>query len=181
MKRATATAILSVVILGVAGSAAHALYRVYDKGDWPKSWPAELEPLRTQSRTYVGPMIDQRQYHVPFASREAFEAAWPHLLATKTKGAPIVLQRGPHTWLGTMKAGVIVHTPPDGTNRRVHPEAPLAGDRNERGTWMWTNYIELVVDGDVVDLNRLPLPAETPIIDQRFKPREKTGEKKRSD
>jgi len=28
--------------------------------------------------------------------------------------------------------------------------------------------IELVVDGNVVDLNRIPLPADTPIIDRRF-------------
>jgi len=29
--------------------------------------------------------------------------------------------------------------------------------------------IELVVDGDIVDLNRIPLPLDTPIIDKRFK------------
>ena len=29
--------------------------------------------------------------------------------------------------------------------------------------------IELIVDGDVVDLNRIPLPPDTPIIDKRFK------------
>ena len=29
--------------------------------------------------------------------------------------------------------------------------------------------IELVVDGNIVDLNRIPLPADTPIIDKRFK------------
>lgn len=28
--------------------------------------------------------------------------------------------------------------------------------------------IELVIDGDIVDLNRIPLPADTPIIDKRF-------------
>lgn len=28
--------------------------------------------------------------------------------------------------------------------------------------------IELIVDGDIVDLNRIPLPANTPIIDKRF-------------
>jgi hypothetical protein len=33
---------------------------------------------------------------------------------------------------------------------------------------MYTNYIDLIVDGDVVDLNRIPLPADTPIIDERF-------------
>jgi len=31
--------------------------------------------------------------------------------------------------------------------------------------------IELIVDGEIVDLNRIPLPAETPIIDKRFKDR----------
>ena len=34
--------------------------------------------------------------------------------------------------------------------------------------WMYTNFIELVVDGNVVDLNRIPLPPDTPIIDLRF-------------
>jgi hypothetical protein len=29
--------------------------------------------------------------------------------------------------------------------------------------------IELIVDGDIVDLNRIPLPPSTPIIDNRFK------------
>jgi hypothetical protein len=29
--------------------------------------------------------------------------------------------------------------------------------------------IRLVVDGDIVDLNRIELPPDTPIIDERFK------------
>jgi hypothetical protein len=33
---------------------------------------------------------------------------------------------------------------------------------------MNTTYVELVVDGDIVDLNRIPIPADTPIIDRRF-------------
>jgi hypothetical protein len=32
-----------------------------------------------------------------------------------------------------------------------------------------------VVDGEIVDLNRIPLPPDTPIIDERFK----DGDKKR--
>ena len=32
-----------------------------------------------------------------------------------------------------------------------------------------TTYLELVVDGEVVDLNRLPLPADAVILDERFK------------
>jgi hypothetical protein len=34
---------------------------------------------------------------------------------------------------------------------------------------MNTIFIELVVDGKIVDLNRIPLPRDTPIIDERFK------------
>jgi len=34
---------------------------------------------------------------------------------------------------------------------------------------MNTTYIELAVDGKIVDLNRIPLPSDTPIIDERFK------------
>jgi hypothetical protein len=32
-----------------------------------------------------------------------------------------------------------------------------------------STYIELVVDGNIVDLNRISLPADTPVIDERFK------------
>jgi hypothetical protein len=35
------------------------------------------------------------------------------------------------------------------------------------------SYIELVVDGNVVDLNRIALPADAPIIDERFTVRER--------
>jgi hypothetical protein len=34
---------------------------------------------------------------------------------------------------------------------------------------MWTTYIVLIVDGQTVDLNRIPLPGDTPIVDERFK------------
>jgi hypothetical protein len=36
-----------------------------------------------------------------------------------------------------------------------------------RPIWARTE-IELVVDGNIVDLNRIPLPADTSIIDKRF-------------
>jgi len=32
-----------------------------------------------------------------------------------------------------------------------------------------SNYIELIVDGTIVDLNRIFLPTDTPISDERFK------------
>jgi hypothetical protein len=37
-----------------------------------------------------------------------------------------------------------------------------------RTKWGHTTFLELVVDGEIVDLNRIPLPPDTPIIDERF-------------
>ena len=102
-------------------------------------------------------------YAIPFTKREAFEAAWPHLLKVKSKGAPIVLRRGASFWLGDeSNAGVCIHTPPKG-------QAPIADAKNAGGNWEQSIYIELIVDGDIVDLNRILLPSGAPIIDERFK------------
>lgn len=163
---------LGAAVLGclVAVSAAWALYSVAETGKWPQDWPAELEPLRKQSRTLVGPMIPQRHFAVPMKTREEFEQAWPHLLAVKTKGAPIFLVRGPNFFLGEKRAaGVVVHCPPEGQHKNpATPEKPIPHVENPRVQWMNTNYIELVVDGQIVDLNRIPLPADAPVIDERF-------------
>jgi hypothetical protein len=135
---------------------------VTDQGKWPKSWPAELEPLRKQARTFEGPKQPYLHYAIPFTKRDEFESAWPHLLKIKSKGAPIVLRRGPSFWLGDKAtAGVCVHTPPAG-------EAPITDGKDAKGNWDKTIYIELIVDGEIIDLNRIPLPADTPIIDERF-------------
>lgn len=168
MKKTTALLAISIVL--AACSAAHAMYLVWDKGVWPDTWPKELEPLRKQARTYEGPMVANRHYLIPFTSREQFEAAWPHLLKVKSEGAPIILVRGPKTeFMKISPAGVIVHTPPVGSDLQNEPAEPIPGQENPRATWMKTSYIELVVDGEIVDLNRIPLPPDTPIIDERFK------------
>jgi hypothetical protein len=152
MKRMIA---LLVAIVFCAIGSAYALYQVSEEGTWPKSWPKELEPLRKQSRTLVGPEVLNRHYAIRFTKREELESAWPHILSVKSKGAPIFLVRGPNFFLGgKTKAGVVVHCPPLG--QADDPATPEA------------TFIELVADGDVVDLNRLPLPADTPIIDRRF-------------
>jgi hypothetical protein len=131
---------------------AYAEYGVTGKGTWPKSWPKELEPLRKQASTFEGPVLPHQHYAIPFTKREEFESAWPHILKVKSKGTAIRLVRGPNFFLGGHKAGVVIHSPPPGQ-----------GD-DDAGT-----YIELVVDGDIVDLNRIALPADTPIVDERFK------------
>jgi hypothetical protein len=148
----------------------YASYEVEDKGTWPKSWPKELEPLRKQSRTLTGPIVLQPHYEIPFTKREDFESAWPHILKVKSKGAPVILVRGPDARLGTtINAGVRIYSPPPQKGNRAMPETPLPGQGSARERWMYTTFIELVVDGDLVDLNHIPLPADTPIIDERFK------------
>lgn len=165
------TNFLAAIALVAASSAVYALYSVADSGTWPESWPKQLEPLRKQSRTLVGPMVAQQHFEIPFTRRDEFEAAWPYLLKVKSKGAPIILVRGPKTDFFEIKpAGVLIHSPPVGTDKRVCPEAAIPGVTNVRERWANTTYIELAVDGNIVDLNRIPLPPDTPIIDQRFKP-----------
>jgi hypothetical protein len=149
-----AKAFVAAIVLCAAGSV-FADYTVIDKGTWPQSWPQELEPLRKQAKTLEGPLAANQHYAIPFTKREEFESAWPHLLKVKSKGAPVVLVRGPNFFLGeNVKAGVVVHAPPPG--------------QTERGGLNAT-YIELIVDGEIIDLNRIPLPPDTPINDNRFK------------
>jgi len=168
------TVFLAAVVCCWAGSAL-ALYEFSATGEWPPSWPQELEPLRKQASTLVGPDVQNRHYLIPFAKREEFEAAWPHLLKVKSKGAPIILVRGPKTDFFAIKpAGVLVHAPPADTKKNERlSQAPIPGQSNPRTTWMNTTFFELVVDGTIVDLNRIHLPADTPIIDERFNDEQK--------
>jgi hypothetical protein len=160
---------LTAVIVCALCSTACALYQVMYEGAWPATWPKELESLRKQATTLEGPQTAHRLYQIPFTKREEFEAAWPHLLKVTTKGAPLFLVRSPFAYMGSIKSGVIVHCPPIGTDTKLVPEAPVPGQNNPRTTWMNTSFLELIVDGDVVDLNRIALPEGTPVIDERFK------------
>jgi hypothetical protein len=169
MKRTIA--LLAAITCLTVCSTVHAEYSVVDKGMWPESWPQELEPLRKQARTYEGPRVLYRTYLIPFTKREEFEAAWPQLLKVKSKGVPIVLVRGPKTDFFEVKpAGVLIHTPPVGADQGTENEVPIADAKKAHGNWR-TNatYIMLVVDGEIVDLNRIYLPADTLIIDERLK------------
>ena len=169
MKRTIA--LVCVIAFCVVCSAVRADYTFSDKGEWPASWPKELEPLRKQARTYEGPLVPYLWYSIPFTRREEFEAAWPHLVKVKSKGAPIFLvHRNPRTdFFGVAPAGVLVNAPPANLDRRANPEAPLPGETDAWTRWSNTTFITLVVDGNIVDLNRIPLPPDTPIIDERFK------------
>jgi hypothetical protein len=97
----------------------------------------------------------------------------------RTSRPPGRISRGPSEFLGPVKAGVRVWCPPPQQEQNVASPAPTPNTTNLRIRWQWTTYIELIVDGDIVDLNRIPLPADTPIIDKRFEA-EKTKSLNRS-
>jgi hypothetical protein len=147
----------------------YAEYTVNPKGTWPNTWPKELEPLRKQATTLVGPMVEASHYEIPFTKREEFEAAWPFILKVKTPGAPIILKKGPKTdFFAVNPAGVLIHSPARGDEEQGDAKAPLNGEGLNQHS-MRVTYIELVVDGNIVDLNRIAMPADTLVIDERFK------------
>ncbi len=161
-------ALLAALACWCVCSTVDADYSVEDRGAWPESWPKELDPVRRHARTLEGPLIPFLHYQVPFTKREEFEAAWPHLLKVKTKGAPIILVRAPKTDFFAIKpAGVFIHSPPSDGDKWGKRDAP-SDSTTPRDRWLWATYIELVVDGKIVDLNRIALPPNTPIIDERF-------------
>ena len=171
MNKKKRTLLLAMVCLGATFASVYGLYSVADSGQWPESWPKELEPLRAKSATFIGPTFEARHYHIPFSDREEFEAAWPHLLKMKTVGAPVILLKSPYNWVGHIAAGVIVHAPPASKEERAEPPVVTKpGDSDSpRSNWRNGNYIELFVDGKVVDLNRIKLPGDGQIIDERFR------------
>jgi hypothetical protein len=163
---------LATLVLSLIGSV-YADYSVNDKGIWPNTWPKELEPLRKQAHTLVGPMVETSNYVIPFTKREEFEAAWPFILKVKSPGAPLILRRpSASDFFKVLPAGVLIHSPPAGSGQAIDPKLPLT-TANFRQHLVSTTYIDLVVDGDIVDLNRIPLPANTLIIDERFTEQQK--------
>lgn len=146
------TACLAALAFVAASSAAYAVATGGPGGTWPKSWPTELEPLRKQAWTWQHEF--DLIYDIPFASRDEFEAAWPHILKLKARGAPLTLVRGPRLNVGSAKAAGV----------QIRPAAKHATEGPASVT-----RIMLVVDGSIVDLNRIRLPGDTPIIDERFK------------
>jgi hypothetical protein len=165
MKRIAIVPVL--IVLSVIGSV-YADYAVSEHGAWPKSWPKELDPLRKTSRTLVGPRVETSHYEIPFTRREDFEAAWPFILKVKSVGAPIILKRGPKTDFFAVKpAGVLIHSPPAGGEQPIDPKIPVTQSTFNQHIMSMT-YIELIVDGNIVDLNRIQLPPDTFIMDERF-------------
>ena len=137
-------------------------------GTWPKSWGKELEPLRKQATTYVHADAGSLHYAIPFTKGAEFEAALPHLLKLRTKGSPIFIMRAPTFFLDKSKAGVIVNCP--ASHHAEHPaewQVPMSGVENLRQRWSNGTYLEVVVDGTIVNVDNVRFPADAQIVDER--------------
>lgn len=188
----------AVVISIACAAAAFAAVVVENGGDWPESWPKELDSCRESATTFG--FMWETVYQIPFEKREAFERAWPHFLKLREKGTRLILEKSPSECAASsMQAGVRVLFPDtnariklnDGKEFVVGPPWPdsiksPAGELPEyvtvkdgqwvaqgddplgRGRFRVRLDIVLVVDGQIVDLNRIQLPADTLIVDRRF-------------
>ncbi len=141
---------------------------IENTGRWPDTWPKELEPLRANSRTIEGPLGGQLHYEISFTERDAFESAWRHLLKVKSPETPLFLIRSPYIGTGarqgaTIKAGVLINSHPFVSTNSDGKEADKSSMPASK------TILVLVVDGNVIDLNRIPLPPNTHIQDDRFK------------
>ena len=187
--------ILLAVMTVLITSFCFALVEFSNTGIWPDSWPKELERYRKQSKSFSRDLgIEETWHEIYFQKREEFEQAWPHILKLKAKGAPLILERSPSThWPSTVETGVRIFCPSPPFSDPPWPDdirLPSGGlpeyVSNQDGKWVahdgknrkdYLRYplyrsrvdIVLITDGKIIDLNRIPLPADTPIIDNRFK------------
>jgi hypothetical protein len=160
---------IGMIACWVAAACSPALsdWTVSRNGTWPANWPRELEPFRSQSTTLTGGLVNVTRYHIPFQKREDFESAWPHILKVRKSGTPIILYRGPRDDLGSMGAGVRIQCPVDDRAIERLPRV-RAEDSTQEEAWRRSGFVELIVDGELVDMNRTFLPSDAPIIDRRF-------------
>src|SRR5205814_402235 len=86
---------LAMIALVIMCAAAYSANSISNEGEWPESWPAKLEPLRKQSQTIVGGLMNLTHYRIPFSKRSEFEEIWPEILKIKTHGAPLILLPSP--------------------------------------------------------------------------------------
>jgi hypothetical protein len=198
---AAALLLCSTTVSGDVGSVTEGLW----PDSWPKE--LEPYRARATTLDF-GTGTDLTVYEIPFRDREDFESAWPHILSLKSKGAPLILVRSPSAYgPSTLEVGVRILSPPDrceytsdADGSKVKPGPPWpasarlpSGELPEYvimsgGKWVpppkGVGYVRarqdimLVCDGDIVDLNRIRLPADTPIIDRRFEAKSKPADAK---
>ncbi|MBC8325916.1 MAG: hypothetical protein H8E27_09855 [Verrucomicrobia subdivision 3 bacterium] len=151
-------------------------------GWWPQDWPKELDPLRKQAWTWSHGRIHEgkayNSFEITFKDREQFEAMWPHLLKLRPKEVPLTLKRGPHVRVLDTRpaknktAGIRLFT---WSKAAGNPPAKVKPEQTDFSKTPGVYFkdctlhaIELVIDGKIVDLNRIRLPEDAKIVDERF-------------
>ena len=187
------------VALGLSSRSAFSAIIIHKGGLWPQTWPRELEPLRKDAVTIdVATGRPEVIYEIRFKDRSTFERAWPLLCQLRSEGAPLRLYRvgsplrkGWDQVLSNNLPTVRIRTPvtepvrePE-SNKSVGAAAPSPAlsaiaqlpEYREEGPLKerLRTEIELVVDGTVIDLNRIPFPVNSPIIDNRWPSEEPDG------
>jgi hypothetical protein len=178
--------LILAICISVGAAASHAYIVHSSRGNWPADWPVELDPFRQRATTdWYGLFLgNATAYTIPFHDRTEFERLWPVILRLRTPGAPLVVKSGgvrltdPAASHVGLNAGVRITYPSACT---LPLKDPHYGDpRWDKGAA--STCVTLFVDGEVIDLNRIQLPAE--IRDERWpttrpagatKPSEQTG------
>jgi hypothetical protein len=188
----TAALIISLPFL------AHSVSITSGTGMWPEWWPNELEPYREQAKTTGHRnMSSYFVYELRFTDRADFENAWPHVISVKSQGAPLTLRSVGADYVDQASAPCVRITCPPWSSGWNEFEGLVLGPPwadelklesgllpefvvKHDGKWVPATPgmlhprirvrvdLELVVDGKIVDLNRIQLPVDTPIIDKRF-------------
>ena len=161
---------------------------------WPKSWPPEFNGYLDRA-LHISPMTGgpaEEFYDIHFNDYRQFESLWPAVLKVKTDGAPLTLKTfkpiegSPLVSDFYTKPYLRILVPPSNPARKIEVVRLPSGEPVEYlqlDTDGWrplgsgpreTGYaararteIVLYVDGSVIDLNRIPLPRNTPIVDER--------------
>jgi len=165
--RMTTCVVVALVLLGLGGDAALARRSCSTHGSWPPDWPKELDAWRDRATTLrAAPLGQDGFYTVTLEDREAFEKGWAALLDVPHADQPIL---------------ALVSEPPEDVARTALggrcPGRPVLqvlyyrsfGKNGEKSQEVVVG-ITLFVDGKIVDLNRVRIPAGYRIEDRRTLP-----------
>lgn len=165
--RMTPYVVVALVLLGLGGDAALARKACSAHGSWPADWPKGLDAWRDRATTLrAAPLGQDGFYTVTLENRKAFEQGWAALLEV------------PRADRATL---TLVSKPPKDAAREAlggkHPGRPVVqvryyrsfGEKGKKSREVAVG-ITLFVDGKIVDLNRVRIPAGYRIEDRRTLP-----------
>ena len=159
--------VVALVLFGLTADVALARKSCSSHGTWPADWPKGLDAWRDQATTLrAAPLGQDGFYTVTLEDREAFEKGWAALLE---------VPRADHPTL------TLVSEPPKdvaleslGGRRAGRPVVQVRyyrsfGENGKKSREVAVG-ITLFVDGKIVDLNRVRIPAGYKIEDRRTLP-----------